>query len=571
MNKQEGLHKQLIAILACVLILTFTFVSSQKNRIIGKSAASCDTGIPFVPVVIAAGDRHSLAIDENGYLWAWGGNSDGQLGDGTTTNRLCPTRHNGDHAKRKYKAITVGGFYSLALDVDGYLWSWGENNDGNLGDGTREKRYTPTRHNHHSECYNDYCHADCHYSRKYVSIAACGGWGQDISLAIDADGFLWAWGNNAYGSIGDGTGIGKYEPVRQTGEHHGRKYTDISVGECCVHALALDQDGHIWGWGANWNGQLGDGTEEEKYEPATHTGDHANRKYKAIAAGKHYSLAIDAEGHMWAWGSNAYGAFGDGTADDSYQPTRHTLDHHDRKYTTVTVGGDSSRAIDNDGYIWSWGDNWHGKIGDGTTDERHEPTRHNNAHSTRKYAAVASGANHALAIDETGCLWAWGFNAYGQLGDGTTIDSFEPVQISYKPSRLDITGAAINEAPQNRLVLSGIEDPEGILTYRWSYRKNKTTLTSITTIPTQDWVEFVRDATRNITYQCEILIDDDVVGTLTYIIRPSSAQTLFEKYAASILVVLCLVLVITVSIIISIQRGKKRNKKILTKDGKKSI
>jgi len=189
---------------------------------------------------LAAGGTHSLALRADGTVWAWGWNDQGQLGDGTDTDRHTPVRVRG---LTDVVAVAAGRAHSLALRADGTVWAWGSNEDGELGDGTDTDRHTPVKVPGLSD----------------VVAVAARDW---HSLALRADGTVWAWGNNRFGQLGDGTDTDRHTPVKVPG------LTDVvavAAGE--YHSLALRADGTVWAWGRNGYGQLGDGTTTHRHTP----------------------------------------------------------------------------------------------------------------------------------------------------------------------------------------------------------------------------------------------------------------------------------------------------------------
>lgn len=176
---------------------------------------------------------HSLALKTDGTLWAWGSNSNGQLGDGSLVDKNIPVQ-----IGVGYAAIDAGRYHSLAVKTDGTLWSWGLNSSGQLGDGTLVDKSTPVL-----------------VGSGYVSVS-----GGSHSLALKPDGTLWAWGANNFSQLGDGTTVNRVIPVQI-----GSGYKSITAGG--VHSLALKTNGTLWGWGVNNFGQLGDGTTTDKITP----------------------------------------------------------------------------------------------------------------------------------------------------------------------------------------------------------------------------------------------------------------------------------------------------------------
>jgi hypothetical protein len=183
---------------------------------------------------VAAGASHGLALDTDARLWAWGENSHGQLGDGTTTERQTPVQ-----ILTEVTAVAAGASHGLALDTDARLWAWGENTHGQLGDGTTKDSHTPL------QVLTD------------VTVIAAGA---THSLALQRDGSLWAWGENTHGQLGDGTATERSTPILVL--------TDVTtVAAGARHSLARKTDGSLWAWGENAYGQLGDGTLTDRPAP----------------------------------------------------------------------------------------------------------------------------------------------------------------------------------------------------------------------------------------------------------------------------------------------------------------
>ena len=287
------------------------------------------------------------------------------------------------------------------------------------------------------------------------------------SRALDSSGHLWAWGYNDAERLGDGTPSTRHIPLAVTPD---RTYTTVSAGT--HHSLALDSSGHLWAWGYNRDGQLGDGTTTtERHTPVAVTPD---RTYIAVSAGSYYSLALDRSGHLWAWGYNLFGQLGDGTTTRRHTPVAVTPD---RTYIAVSAGSDHSLALDRSGHLWAWGYNSYGQLGDGTTTRRRAPveitpdrtyamasdaslesagtgnlpadsvlsdrmsgivenvratagTVSRTEDSYNTFKQVSSSSFHTLALDSSGHVWTWGSNSNGQLGDGTNTDRQTPADVT---------------------------------------------------------------------------------------------------------------------------------------------
>ena len=290
----------------------------------------------------------------------------------------------------KATALAAGYRFSLALDKDGTVWAWGNNTDGQLGDGTTTTRTTPVQ-------------VTVPAGVTITHIAA----GRIHSLALDKKGNVWAWGYNRDGQLGNGTNSTSKVPVRVAFPGNA-KITTIAAGD--FHSLAIDNaDNTVWAWGANGYGQLGNDTYDNSNTPVHVIDGTTNLTATAIAAGAFHSLATDEESHaVLAWGN-----------------TRNTPAHvTDRSGANVTAtaiaaGWTPSRAIDEKSHaVLAWGI--------GGYDVPVHVTDNNGANLTA--TAIAAGDSHSLAIDEKShAVLAWGNNNSGQLGNNTYIDSNVPV------------------------------------------------------------------------------------------------------------------------------------------------
>jgi len=333
------------------------------------------------PGSLAAGAWHGLAI-QDGRPWTWGNNGNGELGDGTTTSRSNPAPVKGLDA---IAALAGGMQHSLALTREGAVWAWGDNGNGQLGDGTTDERHTPIS------------------VPGLASITALMA-GDYHSLALSQDGTVWAWGQNDYGQIGDGTTIERHRPVQLAGISGVKTVVTGSY-----HTLALQPDGTVWAWGDNHNGQIGSGVADQGLHPVpvrvTGLSD-----IKTVAAGNWHNLALSQDGKVWAWGWNEFGQLGDGTTIERHSPVRVT---GLPPIVALAAGFGHSLALARDGTLWAWGWNGFGQIGDGTTTNWYSPIR---VTGIEGVVALAAGAYSNLVQVRDGTLWAWGDNGAGQLG-----------------------------------------------------------------------------------------------------------------------------------------------------------
>lgn len=357
--------KTLIALLTC--FVSIASAASQSDAII----ADADTRY----TAIAAGNWHTVALKADGSLWAWGSNSSGQLGDGTTTQSLAPKR-----IGTGYTDISAGKYYTVALKSDGSLWAWGSNYSG--------QSLVPQQ-----------------IGTGYAAISA----GTYHTVALKSDGSLWTWGLNASGQLGDGTMTNSRFPKQV-----GTGYAAVSAG--AYHTIALKPDGSLWTWGSNRSGQLGDGTTADSLVPKQ-----VGIGYAAISAGETSSIALKSAGSLWAWGTNAYSQLGGG-ATSSLEPKQIGT----ATYTAIAAGPGHTVALKSNGSLWAWGWNASGQLGYATTTDSLAPKQI----GTDFYTEIAAGMYHTVALKSDGSLWTWGGNYYGQLGDGTITDSLVPKQIT---------------------------------------------------------------------------------------------------------------------------------------------
>lgn len=250
-------------------------------------------------LAIAAGESHSLALGGTATVqsvFSWGQNTAGQLGSGNTLSRSTPTKLTATVTfKGPWTALSASRSYSMALQSDGLLFSWGDDTDGQLGQTGSTTPLVPT--------------AVVLAGQTVIAVSA----GEAHALAIAANRSLLAWGNNAAGQLGLG-GLTSLNQPTQVGTD--TDWFAVSAGGS--HSLAIKLDRTLWSWGANNDGQLGDGTTTASLVPIQ-VG--ANTTWVAVAAGRSHSLAIDINGRLWVWGRNAEGQLGSAAGTAVLSPT----------------------------------------------------------------------------------------------------------------------------------------------------------------------------------------------------------------------------------------------------------
>jgi hypothetical protein len=232
-------------------------------------------------------------------------------------------------------------------------------------------------------------------------------------LAVTWDGFVYAWGDNGSGRLGDGTQADRAHPAWVAGV---RDVVSAAAGR--AHSLALTRDGRVFGWGANGRGQLGIGGRQRATIPTEVQG---LSNVVAIAAGDAHSVALLRTGEVFTWGSNRFAQLGIGVAEDALRPVRAPLSN----VVAVAAGGSHTLALLDDGSVFSWGAGNQGQLGTGARVAAAAPDRIDDLRAV----AVAAGRNFSAAVRTDGSLVTWGGNGSGQLGDGMTRRSTRPVPV----------------------------------------------------------------------------------------------------------------------------------------------
>ncbi|MGJ5813755.1 RCC1 repeat-containing protein [Paludibaculum fermentans] len=369
-------------------------------------------------VAVSGGKFHSLALKNDGTVWAWGDNAAGQLGDGTTTTRQSPVQVPG---LTGITAISAGDNHSVARKSDGTVYSWGLNSSGQLGDGTTTSRLSPVV-----------------VTGLVADFVAAG---TNHTLAIKSDGSVWTFGLNSLGQLGDGTKVNRTVPVRA-----GTLTGIVEVAGGGFHSVAVKSDGTVWTWGYNIFGALGTGNQTESLVPVAISGINTA---VAAGAGVFHTLVRLSDGTVLSTGDNERGELGRGNATANFvtfgataaetpctypAPTPSTLGQR------LTAGQDHTLVLFNNGTVWGSGGNANGELGDGSTTDRTGPVQ---VSGLTNVLGVSTGGSHTLAVLNDGTVRSWGLNSSGQLGDGTTTMRLIPVVV---PTLANITRISAGKA-----------------------------------------------------------------------------------------------------------------------------
>lgn len=310
------------------------------------------------------------------------------------------------------KAVSASHSAAYALRNDGTVWAWGRNNAGQLGNGATTDSAAPVQVTGITDV---------------ESVATTSG---GAVYAKRTDGTVWAWGNNAYGQLGNRTTTNSAVPVQVTG------LSDVQTVTASEEesAFAIKADGTVWAWGANWGGQLGAGHYANQSSPAQ-IPELTGAKSITTGSGVYVAYAVMADGSVRAWGDNSSGKLGNGsTATTSPVPVQ-VVGLTD--ITSVKSSGGAAIALKLDGTVWAWGSNGWGELGNGSYGSYSSvPVRVNGLSDVASIEAKRSASIYALRKD--GTTWAWGANLQGELGIGSTTPSPTPVQVTGLSQTLSI-------------------------------------------------------------------------------------------------------------------------------------
>lgn len=366
---------------------------------------------------LSAGANHTCGVTSDNRAYCWGYNYFGQLGNGSNTgpelcfaqfNVPCSTRPVAVTGGLRFFQVGAGQNFSCGLTTDSLAYCWGNNQNGQLGDGSGTDHLTP--------------------------IAVAGGrrfrqlrLGLDQACAIDLNGIAFCWGANFSGQVGDGTNTVRFTPVRVAGGLHWRQLSGGNSYTCGVTT-----DNRAYCWGNNGNGQIGDSTKTTvRLRPTAVVG---GLLFRQIDAGWSHTCAVSTSNLAYCWGFGGFGQLGNGG--HSQARVWPAAVGGMRPFDHVNAGGNHSCGVTLSGVGYCWGSNQDGQLGSGSNIG--PETCVGFACSTRpvrvagglSLAQVSAGYQHTCGRTSAGKIWCWGDNTYGQLGDGTRTDRAAPVEVA---------------------------------------------------------------------------------------------------------------------------------------------
>jgi alpha-tubulin suppressor-like RCC1 family protein len=345
------------------------------------------------------------AIDNKFFVWAIGSNTGGQLGDGTTVSRSFPVLNAIVDNKRYFSGAVQtasGGGFGAYLGWDGMFYTMGNNASGQLGSGSVSATSIPTVFGGGLTPGIVFKKIDC---------------GINTSYGIDVDGNIYSCGANTSGALGDNTTTSaKSTPVLVVGS---KTWKWISAGD--AHVAAIDTAGAGYGWGANSNGQIGDGTSANKSSPVAIQG---GLTFSKIRAGTSHTLGVTTSGALYAWGLNSSGELGDGTVIPKSSPV---LVQGGLSWIDAAATNAGSFGIASDGTIYSWGLNTSGQLGQNNSSVGAKISSPVAITGSFKFTKISrSTTNSIWALRDNGNVYCWGYNGLGWFGDLTIVDKSSP-------------------------------------------------------------------------------------------------------------------------------------------------
>jgi alpha-tubulin suppressor-like RCC1 family protein len=393
----------------------YQFVATNSINTVTSAAVTLTVSPTAAPVgSISTKFESTFFLKTDGTLWATGYNYNGQLGDGTTTDRS-----NFEQVATGVASVAAADSFTMFVKTDHTLWAMGSNELGQLGDGTTTARSTPEQ-----------------VATGVASVAV----GAGHTMFVKTDGTLWAVGNNDDGQLGDGS-----TTSRSTPEQVATGVASVSAGY--GHTMFVKTDGTLWATGLNNHGQLGDGTTANRSTP-----EQIASGVASVTAGDAHTLFVKTDETLWAAGLNESGQLGDGTTTN-----RSTFEQVASGVILVAAGVDHTMFIKTDGTLWGTGDDFSGELGDGvalgsTTTSQSTPEQ-----VASGVVSVAAGDSYTMFLKSDGSLWGTGDDFSGELGDGAPIPEDEDIsQTRSTPVKvLPLASASFTTQPISQTIALG--------------------------------------------------------------------------------------------------------------------
>jgi alpha-tubulin suppressor-like RCC1 family protein len=363
--------------------------------------------IPSVPAyseTLSAGENHTCILKSNGEASCWGGNSVGQLGNGSTEPSMRPVAVSG---KLRFKSISVGWDHTCGVTDDNDAYCWGRGRYGRLGNGSSENSMMPTA-----------VSGDLSFESVNSGLAhTCG---------ITTDGDAFCWGRGEDGILGNDSIESSPVPVPVSG---GLTFGSINAGSATTCGITTNGDAYCWG-ASDFGNLLGLGPDERdgKLAPGLVAGEF-NFKPDSISVGLDHVCAISTADKAVCWGRGRYGKLGIGSADDlgvieNLMTPREV--NGNISFASITTGVFQTCGIATDGKAYCWGRNGSGQLGDGTTTMRVEPAA---ISASLNFKDITIGNDHACGVSSNDEVYCWGDGNAGKLGTRSSDNKLIPTEV----------------------------------------------------------------------------------------------------------------------------------------------
>jgi alpha-tubulin suppressor-like RCC1 family protein len=401
-------------------------LTASATGLTGATSNAFNVVAPVSAIValVSAGSDYTCGVTTGGAAYCWGYNGFGQLGDGTGTDRLTPVAVFGGLT---FAAVSAGDYHTCGLTTSGAAYCWGRNDAGQLGNGTPNGSLTPVA---------------VFGGLTFAAVSA----GVYHTCGVTTSGAAYCWGDNFFGALGNGTTTNSATPVAVSG---GLTFAAISAGD--YHTCGVTPSGAAYCWGDNPYGALGNGTTSGPPQcvvtgtsypcSTTPVAVSGGLTFATVSAGSFYTCGVTPSGAAYCWGANGLGWLGNGTTTNSATPVAVS---GGLTFAAVSARYYQACGVTTDGAAYCWGSNLYGGLGNGTNVG---PQLCSGVACSTTPVAVAGGLtfaavsvgtysnfyqeSHTCGVTPGGAAYCWGFNRYGQLGDGTSgTDRLTPVAVS---------------------------------------------------------------------------------------------------------------------------------------------
>jgi alpha-tubulin suppressor-like RCC1 family protein len=332
---------------------------------------------------------HSCAVKTGGTLYCWGADGVGKLGNGADGDQTSPDQES--TSATDWAQVGAGQNHSCAVKTDGTLWCWGADWNGQLGNGADGDQTSPDQ--------------ESTSATDWAQVSA----GQSHTCAVKTDGTLWCWGTDLFGVLGNGADGSQIDPDQES-----TSATDwAQVSASGSHTCAVKTDGTLWCWGGDGSGQLGNGADGDQTSPDQESTSATD--WAQVSAGSSHTCAVKTGGTLWCWGADWDGQLGNGADGSQTDPDQESTAATD--WAQVSAGGSHTCAAKTAGTLWCWGRDSDGQLGNGaTTGTQVSPSQEST--TATDWAQVSTGDATTCAVKTGGTLWCWGRDFSGQLGAG---------------------------------------------------------------------------------------------------------------------------------------------------------